>query len=154
MSAEFEAFWAAACKAVPGLTGPYKTKLLTSNREVGEHLLERIIAGKKKGTISLPWLHGREPGAAPAAGQLIIYVDVDQKPRALVRQAKPEFVAYSDVTDAHTAVEGEGSAARFVDTWRKIHEPHYTHMLAAAGLTLGPDTPLAVERFEILYPRV
>lgn len=153
MSTAIDEFWAAACKAVPGLTGPYKTKLLTSNREVGEHLLERIISGKKLGTISLPWLHGRDPGTAPATGQLVIYTDVDGKPRALVRQKKPEFVAYGDVTDAHTAVEGEGSAARFVDTWRKIHEPHYANLLQATGLTLGPDTPLAVERFEILYPR-
>jgi uncharacterized protein YhfF len=153
MQQEFEAFWAAAQAAVPRLSGPYVVKQLTANREIGENLLKRIIAGIKTGTVSLPWLHGREPGTAPAAGKLVIYTDADGKPRALVRQKKPEFVAFGDVSDAHTAVEGEGSAARHAATWRKIHEPHFAGQLKAAGLTLDPDMPVAVERFEILYPR-
>ncbi len=153
MSTEIESFWAAACQAVPGLAGPYKTKLLTTNRDVCEHLLVRIIGGLKTGTVSLPWLHGRDPATAPATGALIIYTDADGKPRALVRQRKPEFVAYSDVNDSHTAVEGEGSAAQKSDVWRKIHEPHFAGLLSAAGLALGPDTPVAVERFDILFPK-
>lgn len=152
-SSEIEAFWAAACAANPGLSGPYRVKQLTTNRELGDHLLKRITGGLKLGTIGLPWLHGREPGTAPVTGQLLLYTDADHKPRALVRQKKPEFVAFGDVNDSHTAVEGQGSAAREAATWRKIHEPHYTAQLQAAGLTLNADTPVVVERFELIYPK-
>ncbi|MCB2106181.1 MAG: ASCH domain-containing protein [Rhodobacteraceae bacterium] len=150
---QIEKFWAEAKKAVPGLDGAYTVKSFTANREVSEHLIERILEGKKFGTCTLPWLHGREPGSAPHAGKLIIYTDPDNNPRVLVRQKKPEFVAYGDITDAHTEVEGEGSAAQKADVWRKIHEPHYKGMLEPLGLELGPDMPVAVERFEVLYPK-
>jgi uncharacterized protein YhfF len=153
MDKEIEEFWTAAQKAVPGLSGTPKVRQLTANREVAENLLKRIVAGLKFGTCSLPWLHGRTPGLAPETGALIIYTDADGKPRALVRQKKPQYVAYGDVNDSHTEVEGEGSAAKQADTWRKIHGPHYGKQLEAAGLTLSDDTPIAVERFEILYPK-
>ena len=153
MDKAVEEFWTAAQKAVPGLSGTPKVKQLTANREIGENLIKRIIAGLKFGTCSLPWLHGRTPGSAPETGALVIYTDADNKPRALVRQKKPQYVAFADVNDSHTEVEGQGSAAQKAEVWRKIHEPHYAAQLEAAGLKLGPDTPIAVERFEILYPK-
>ena len=153
MDKNIEAFWADAQKAVPGLSGTPKVKLLTANREVCETLLKRIIGGLKLGTCSLPWLHGRTPDTAPETGALVIYTDPDGKPRALVRQKKPQYVAYGDIDDSHTEVEGEGSPAKKADVWRKIHGPHYSGQLEAVGLKLGPDTPIAVERFEILYPK-
>ena len=144
-------FWAQAQRAVPGLTGPYATRRLGSNAEVNERLLAVILAGEKTGTFNLPWMHGIEPGTAPRENALMIYMDFNDQPRALVRQHKPEFAPYDGITAAHTACEGKG--ARDLETWRKIHWPYWTAMLAPHGLKPASDMPVCVERFTLLYPR-
>jgi uncharacterized protein YhfF len=144
-------FWVDAQRAVPGLAGPYALRRLGRNAEINERLIAVILAGEKTGTFNLPWMHGIEPGTAPLENALMIYTDFNDQPRALVRQSKPEFVPYDEITAAHTACEGK--AARDLDTWRKIHWPYWTTMLAEHGLKPTMDMPVCVERFTLLYPR-
>lgn len=144
-------FFAAAAAAVPGLTPPFKVKRIGTSAEICERLLNLILAGEKTGTFTLPWLHGRHPDWIPATGQLMVYIDFSDRPRALIRQKKPEFTTYDAITDAHTACEGPG--ARDANAWRKIHWPYWTAQLKEYGLTPHPDMPVCVERFELLYPK-
>lgn len=150
MTTTVEQFFAAAQAAAPGVAGPYKVKRIGTNAEICERLLSLILSGAKTGTFNLPWLHGHHPEMIPEANGLVVYIDFSDRPRALVRSKKPEFVTYDAITDAHTACEGPG--ARDSKVWREIHWPYWTKQLAPYGLKPLPDMPVCVERFTLLYP--
>jgi uncharacterized protein YhfF len=151
MTGAVDNFFAAAAAAVPGLAGPYKVKRIGIDAEICERLLQLILSGAKTGTFNLPWLHGHHPEMIPETDGLVVYIDFSDRPRAVVRQQKPEFVTYDAITDVHTACEGP--AARDSNAWRAIHWPYWTRQLAPYGLKPLPDMPVCVERFTLLYPK-
>ncbi len=151
MASPLDEFVAAARRRAPGFGEAYKIKRLGATAEMSENLLTLILSGEKTGTFTLPWLHGHHANWIPETDGLVVYTDFTDRPRALIRQDKPEFVSYADITAAHTACEGPG--ARDLDTWRKIHWPYWTALLAPHGLKPLPDMPVCVERFKLLHPR-
>ena len=85
----------------------------------------------------------------PQVGDAIILVSFNGKPKTLLRLTVIEKVAFGNVTEAHTAVDG--SPVRALDVWKPLHTAYWKERLRPFGLSVCDDMPVLVEKFEVLY---
>lgn len=116
-----------------------------------DHLLALVLDGTKTATASAFWSYEHEGEALPRAGDLSIVLDGAGRPRALVRTTSVVVVPFDEVDDDHAAAEGEGDLS--LAHWRRTHRDFFSRELAAAGGELREDSPVVLERFELLDPR-
>ncbi len=149
--AALAAFWQAVKAAVPNFVIPqrFAIRCIGTTPEMNATILNLIARGEKTGTFPLPFQLEKLGEALPQPGDLTVQVKIDGTPRALVRTTSTELVAFKNITEQHTAIDGP--SVRTLETWRKIHIPYYTNMMAGYGATFSEDIPLCVERFECIY---
>lgn len=149
--ARLDAFWRAACKARGDLNaaGDYEVRWIGLDDETTEQVLELIASGDKTGTFTLPWIVERTGQPRPQAGRCIVLIDYRGSPRLLVRLTRVEAVAFGDVTERHTAIDG--SPVRALETWKPLHTHYWNELLRPFGLHVREDMPVLVEAFELLY---
>ncbi|MSQ85420.1 MAG: ASCH domain-containing protein [Alphaproteobacteria bacterium] len=145
------AFWRAVQAARPDFVIParFAVRCIGTSPEMNTIILDLIANGQKVGTFPLPLQLERLGEPLPQPGDLTAHVRLDGTPRLLVRTTAVEQVAFKDITEKHTAIDGP--TVRPLDVWRKIHIPYYTNMMAGYGLSFTEDIPLCVEHFECLY---
>ena len=87
----------------------------------------------------------------PRPGDLSILLDADGHPRALIRTTRVDIVPFRDVTEEFAALEGEDD--RSLVSWRREHERYFRRVLDGTGVEFDEDLTVALERFEVLYPK-
>lgn len=55
------------------------------------------------------------------------------------------------MTEEFAALEGEDD--RTLVSWRREHERYFRRVLDGAGVAFDENLPVALERFEVLYPK-
>ena len=121
------------------------------NPRLADELLELVLDGTKTATSSaLAELEAAgEP--VPRPGDLSILLDAEGHPRALIRTSRVDVVPLRDVTGEFAALEGEDD--RTLVSWRREHERYFRRVLEPAGVEFDESLPVALERFEVLYPQ-
>ena len=112
------AFWARAQRAVPELqsAGDCQWRWIGLDAPTTRQIFDLIRAGDKTGTFSLPWLVARGERPPPQVGDCLVLVDYDGTPTLLVRTRRVHTVAFGDMTNEDTAVDG--SPVRDIAVWR------------------------------------
>jgi uncharacterized protein YhfF len=149
--AELAKFWRAARAALPdaGLGDAYQVRWIGLDDQTTEQIFELIRAGDKTGTFTLPWLVEQNADPMPRVGDAIILVSFDGTPKILLRLTEIAKVAFGDVTEAHTAVDG--SPVRALEIWKPLHTAYWNERLQPFGLSVRDDMPVLVEKFGVLY---
>lgn len=148
---ELAKFWQSAKTAVPdaGLGDDYQVRWIGLDDQTTEQVFELIRSGDKTGTFTLPWLVEQTGDPTPQGGDAIILVSFDGTPKILLRLTEIEMVAFGDITEAHTAVDG--SPVRALEVWKPLHTTYWNERLQPFGLGVCDDMPVLVEKFEVLY---
>lgn len=118
---------------------------------LADELLGLVLDGTKTATSSsLAELEaGGEP--VPRPGDISILVDAEGHPRALIRTTRVDVAAFRDVTEEFAALEGEDD--RTLMSWRQEHERYFRRVLEGTGVEFDESLPVALEQFEVLYPK-
>ncbi len=146
-----EAFWSSARQAVPELrtAAGCQWRWIGLDAPTTRQIFDLIRAGDKTGTFTLPWLVARGERPPPKVGDCLVLVDYDGTPTLVVRTRRVHTVAFGDMTNADTAVDG--SPVRDISVWRPLHTAYWGAMLEPYGLAVSDDMPVVVEAFELLF---
>lgn len=130
---------------------PPPTWSFGDNPQLADELLGLVLDGTKTATSSsLAELEAAgEP--VPRPGGLSILLDAKGHPRALIRTTRVDVVPFRDVTEEFAALEGEDD--RSLVSWRREHEKYFRRVLEGSGVEFDENLPVALERFEVLYPK-
>jgi uncharacterized protein YhfF len=144
-------FWQTAKAAIPdaGLGNDYQVRWIGLDDQTTTQVLELIGMGDKTGTFTLPWIVEQSGDPMPQVGDAIILISFNGMPKTLLRLTQIEMVAFGDVTEAHTAVDG--SPVRALEVWIPLHTAYWNELLRPFGLSVCDEMPVLVEKFEVLY---
>lgn len=146
---ETEAFWAAYCAAT-GHAGDYAVSLFGDSATLSEELLALVLSGRKRATgasVDLMRLTG-EP--VPQAGDHVICVDFDNRPRCIWRTTQVLIGPLSSVDEQFAFDEGEGDRTRA--DWLEGHSRYFQREAADEGYVFAADMPVVFERFTLVWP--
>lgn len=146
---ELAKFWHAATQSVRGLGNDYEVRWIGLDDATTEQILELIRSGDKTGTFSLPWIRERTGKNLPGVGDAIVLVSFDSKPQLVVRITEITEVAFGDISEEHTAVDG--SPVRALAVWKPLHIDYWNERLLPLGLAVCDDMPVLIEKFELVY---
>ena len=133
-------------------TAPPPAWSFGDNPPLADALLAAVLDGSKTATSTAEASFALEDEAMPTPGDLSILLDGSGRPRALIRTTSVETVRFEDVDAGFAAAEGEDD--RTLESWRRSHETYFRRVLEGSGVAFGPDLPVVLERFEVLFPRV
>lgn len=117
---------------------------------LADELLGLVLAGTKTATATSRAELEATGEPVPRPGDLSILLDGEGHPRALIRTAEVEEVAFREVTEEFAFLEGEDD--RTLASWRREHERYFRRVLEGTGVEFTEDLPLVLERFDVLYP--
>ncbi len=102
--------------------------------------------GPKRATAGLLSDYEREGEPLPQPGDLSIILDGHGSPVCVIRTTEVDIRPFGGMDEAFAWDEGEGD--RTLEGWRRAHEWFF----AQGGATIGDDTLMVLERFELLWP--
>ena len=139
-------FWADFVKAT-GIDGKYEAWAFAAGiPDLATELALLVRDGPKRATAGL--LADVDPASAPmpAVGDLNVILDGSGTPVCVIRTTQVETSRFGDVDEAFAWDECEGD--RTLAWWRQAHIWYYSEQ----GTHIDEDTPMILERFELLYP--
>jgi uncharacterized protein YhfF/GNAT superfamily N-acetyltransferase len=145
------AFWEAFCRAsgVPPQT-PYQAWYFGDSPALARDLAELVLFGPKRATAGSMLVNEIAPEAAPVPDGYSVVTEHDGTPRAVIRTVWLETRPLCDVDAQFAWDEGEGD--RTLPDWLDGHERYFKRECERLGRPYSPAMPVALERFELLYP--
>jgi uncharacterized protein YhfF/RimJ/RimL family protein N-acetyltransferase len=145
------AFWETFCRAagVPPHT-PYQAWYFGDSPAMAHELVELVLNGPKRATASSGWMNETVPEAAPVPDGYSVVTEHDGTPRAVIRTVWLEVRPLADVDPQFAWDEGEGD--RTLRDWMDAHERWFKRECERHGRAFSATLPVALERFELLYP--
>ncbi len=143
-----EEFWAEFVAAT-GIDGDYEAwAFADSIPELATELALLVRDGPKRATAGLhpDYEHADDPEPIPTVGGLSVVLDGRGSPVCVIRTTEVEFRRFGDVDEGFAWDEGEGD--RTLAWWRRAHIWFFSQQ----GIRIDDDTPLVLERFELLWP--
>lgn len=118
-----------------------------ADAEQADRLLAQVLAGTKTATTSARSEY--DDGARlPEEGEISILLDGEGAPGALIRVTHVDTVDLGDVDAEFAHLEGEAT----LEEWRAAHLGYFSQVTGAPEEQIGPDFPVVLERFEVLFP--
>ena len=111
------------------------------------HLLDLVLAGKKRATSSSLLSYRMEGEEIPKAGDLSVITDWDGVPRCVVMTTAVRVMRYGDITFDIAKLEGEDDS---LDSWRRNHERFFRAEGEELGYTFSEDLKVVFEEFEVI----
>lgn len=148
---ELDRFWdeARAKSGAHDLPDDYRVRRIGADASTTRAILDHIRNGDKTGTVSVPWAVERSGEPRTDVGDAIILIDFDGTPSILVRIEAVDVVAYGDISEKQTALDGP--RVRALDVWKAVHVGYFNQLLEPWGLCVTDETPIAFERFDVVY---
>lgn len=128
--------------------GPVRLDEYGDSPELETELIELIKSGKKRASAALVWSYEAEGMSLPNVGDLEIVVNSAGSPALLTRIASAEVVPFSQVTEEHAALEGEGDLS--LKYWRQTHWEFFARECGHVARNPTPEMPVLCIRFELL----
>jgi uncharacterized protein YhfF len=148
-----ERMWTAFLAARPGVAAPgaaHSAWHFCDNQEDADELASLVLAGRKRATAGALWSYEAEEEPVPQVGDFGVITDWSGEARCVILTTAVEIVAFAEVSEDFAATEGEGDGS--LAYWREAHRAAFGRELEGSGRSLGPDTPVVCERFEVVYP--
>jgi uncharacterized protein YhfF len=147
-----DAFWREFC-ARSGVDPDtaYQAWYFGDSAALAHQLVELVIHGPKRATAGLVWAFEQIPHAAPVPDGYSVVTEFDGTPRAVIRTTWLDTRPFHAVDTQFAWDEGEGD--RTLADWMDGHRRYFTRECARLGRVFGEDTPVTLERFELLHPR-
>src|SRR5262245_6490297 len=145
------AFWQEFCRAsgVPPET-PYQAWYFGDSARLAHELVELVLHRPKRATAGSMMVNEIAPEAAPVPDGYSVVTEHDGTPRAVIRTVWLETRPLSEVDAQFAWDEGEGD--RTLPDWLDGHARYFKRECERLGRTFSPSMPVALERFELLYP--
>ena len=120
---------------------------------VRDLVVATILAGTKTTTTGLALAYEREGNPFPTVGQRFAVVDSAGRPVAAIEIVEVRLVQISEIDLRHVLDDGDESVAQ----WRDAHEGYWhsgemREILGEPTFTVGDDTVVLAQRFELVYP--
>lgn len=117
--------------------------------ELANELLALVLDGTKRATAGSVAEYEAEGEPLPGVGDLVIALDGDLRPRAVLQITDVRVGPLSSVDEAFAHDEGEGDRTR--DFWLRAHTSFFTGVLSRLGLEFDPDMETIFQRFDVPY---
>ena len=142
-----ETFWAEFVAAT-GIDGPYEAWAFgdESLGDLATELALLVRDGPKRATAGLAAEYEAENDSLPKPGDLSVILDGQGEPVCVIRTTLVETRGFGDVDEAFAWDEGEGD--RTLAWWRRAHVWFFEQF----DIVVDEDTPMVLERFELLWP--
>ena len=111
------------------------------------HLLDLVLAGRKRATSSSLLSYRMEGEEIPKAGDLSVITDWDGVPRCVVMTTAVRVMRYGDITFDIAKLEGEDDS---LESWRRNHERFFREEGKELGYTFSEDLDVVFEEFEVV----
>ena len=111
------------------------------------HLLDLVLAGRKRATSSSLLSYRMEGEEIPKAGDLSVITDWDGVPRCVVMTTAVRVMRYGDITFDIAKLEGEDDS---LESWRRNHERFFREEGKELGYTFSEDLKVVFEEFEVI----
>lgn len=146
-----KAFFVEACRNCPSIDpeAGYRVRWIGLDATTTVQIFERIRSGDKCGTFALPWVHAQTGQPEPKVGDQMVLIDFDGQPTLLVILTQVYLQRFGSVTEQDTAIDGE--PVRKLTSWIPLHTWYWNKLLAPFGLSVTPDMPFWVQKFELAY---
>ena len=133
-----------------GIDGPYEAWAFgdESVPDMATELALLVRDGPKRATAGLAAEYEEENESLPMVGDLSLILDGQGGPVCVIRTTQVEVRRFGDVDDAFAWDEGEGD--RTLAWWRRAHVRFFEQF----DNRVDDDTPMVLERFELLWPTV
>jgi uncharacterized protein YhfF len=118
--------------------------------QLADELAALVLAGKKRGSASLPVEFTSIPLPLPRAGDLSIILDGHDEPVAIIELLSVDLMPFDAVDAAFAAFEGEGDGS--LQYWRDAHTWYFRRVFDQLGGTLEHSTPVLCQRFRRVWP--
>ena len=128
--------------------GPVRLDEYGDSPELETELIELIKSGNKRATAALVWSYEVEGMNLPNVGDLEIVVNSSGSPTLLTQIVSAKVVPFSQVTEEHAALEGEGDLS--LKSWRQTHWEFFARECAHIARNPTPEMPVLCMRFELL----
>lgn len=144
-------FWGAAKATLPAaaLPGDYQLRWIGGNESSTFNILQHFRSGDKTGSVTLADVVENIGQANPEVGDATVLTNFDGTPALFLRTVKLELVAYGDIGEQHTRLDGP--RVRELTVWKELHEPYFNMLLAPYGLNCVDQTRVWFETFEVVY---
>lgn len=144
-------FWQTFCRAagVPPATA-YQAWYFSDSPKMAHELAELVLDGPKRATAGSVAVNEAAPDAAPVPDGYSVITEYDGTPRAVIRTVWLDTRPLCDVDAQFAWDEGEGD--RTLPDWLDAHTQYFKRDCEQRGQPFSPAMPVALERFELLYP--
>ncbi len=112
-------------------------------------LARLVLAGRKRATAALLWVHDHEKKRLPRPGDLSIVTDFAGNAVCVIETTQVDVVPFDEVSEEFAATEGEGDGS--LPYWRRVHEAFFGRACKRIGRTADPHMPVVCERFEVVF---
>lgn len=109
-----------------------------------------VRKGEKRATCGLAHWYDSGEETLPQVGDLLIVLDWQQNPMAIVEQVKIERKAFQEIGADFAAMEGEGDKSYV--WWRKTHWDFFSRELSELGREMHDDIEIVTEEFRLVWP--
>ena len=143
-----EEFWREFVEAT-GIDGRYEAWAFgdpSALPDLSTELALLVRNGPKRATAGLLSDYEREGEPLPQPGDLSVMLDGTGSPVCVIRTTQVDVERFADVDAAFAWAEGGGD--RTLEWWRRAHGWFF----AQEGVTIDDDTPMVLERFELVWP--
>lgn len=149
-----ENFWQEFCAKNPHVNQdePYQVWFFSNNQKSAKELAELVLAGKKRATASLVEVNILQPENAPLDEGYSVITDFAGVPMCVIRTTELRTLPFNKVDAQFAFDEGEGDQT--LADWRAGHWTYFTKEAAELNLEFNENSPIACERFELLYPEI
>jgi uncharacterized protein YhfF len=143
-------FWDAYAKAVGVRGGTPVVMRFGDSDELAEEFASLVMAGTKRAHASLPRDFGARGRRFPRRGDLSVVLDGARAPRCVIRCVDVDVKRMAEVDERFAWDSGGGD--RSLRWWVSAHLRYFRRQAAREGFSVGADTELVLERFEVVWP--
>ena len=142
--------WREFITAVGNVGADYTVVAFGDTAAMADQHVALVISGKKRATASLLRDYSAGVEAVPQAGDFVVVVDGEGRPKCIWRTIEVIVKPLIDVDDAFAWDEGEGDRTR--DWWLSAHREYFSAQAQREGFKMCDMIETVFERFEIVWP--
>jgi uncharacterized protein YhfF len=128
--------------------GPVRVERYGDSADLVRELTALIGSGRKRAGTGLLWAYEYDGETVAKAGDIEIVVNELGNPAVVTRILSTQVIAFSEVTAAYAAMEGEGDGS--LEYWRKGHWNFFTRECTRIGREPTQSMPVVCITFKVL----
>jgi uncharacterized protein YhfF len=128
--------------------GPVRVERYGDSADLVRELTALIGSGRKRAGTGLLWAYEYDGETVAKAGDIEIVVNELGNPAVVTRILSTQVIAFSEVTAAYAAMEGESDGS--LEYWRKGHWDFFTRECTRIGREPTQSMPVVCITFKVL----